>query len=284
MDYPEIVPIERTTDWNSLWRELVALKLTSRKRRFGPEQASDLWTDRALKFDEGVQRRWSKPDSSRAFILQQVGQESSVLDIGAGTGAWSVLLASRAKHVTAVEPSESMIEVMRRRLAAEGIANVTILQGNWPDVSVPRCDYSLCSHAMYGYPDLAAFIRRMVECTSRKCFLLLRAPAIDGIGAEAARHIWNHPFDSPNFIIAYNILLQLGIYANVLMEDTGLWESKRSASLEEAMRRLKRRFGLLESHEHDEFLMDLLRRRLTVQDGEYVWPPEVCSALVYWSV
>jgi len=34
--------------------------------------------------------------------------------------------------------------------------------------------------------------------------------------------------------------------------------------------------------EYDGFLPDLLRRRLSRQDGVYVWPQEICSALVYW--
>jgi hypothetical protein len=48
--------------------------------------------------------------------------------------------------------------------------------------------------------------------------------------------------------------------------------------------KLKRSFGLNDSTEHDEYLRDLLRRRLARKDDEVVWPPEVRSALVYWQV
>jgi hypothetical protein len=109
------------------------------------------------------------------------------------------------------------------------------------------------------------------------------APSLDGVRAEAARHIWGQPLDSPNFTIAYNILLQVGIFANVLMEDTGLWKPRTSESLEDALGSMKRRFGLLETREYDDYLMDLLRRRLTWQDNRYIWPREVRTALVYWN-
>ncbi len=276
--------MEKITDWNALWRELVEIKEHSHKRKSGKARQSDIWADRALEFREGVKRKWVRPDSSRDFILSQIDAGSTVLDIGAGTGAWSALLSPHARCVTAVEPSSSMIEVMRESLAAENITNVVIVQGSWPDVSVEPHDFSLCSHAMYGCPDLAAFVRQMVACTRRMCFLLLRAPTLDGVRAEAARHIWGQPLDSPNFTIAYNILIQIGIYANVLMEDTGLWEPRISSSLEEALSSMKRFMGLNESSEHDEYLMELLRRRLTWKGGKYVWPPEVSSALVYWQV
>jgi 2-polyprenyl-3-methyl-5-hydroxy-6-metoxy-1,4-benzoquinol methylase len=276
--------MEKLTDWNSLWRELVEIKANSRKHKSAADPHTDIWADRAIEYKEGVKRRWMRPDSSREFILSQMNADSTVLDIGAGTGSWSVLLSRRAKHVTAVEPSDSMIKVMRESLAAEDITNVSILQGSWPNVSVEPHDFSLCSHAMYGCPDLAAFILQMAACTRRMCFLLLRAPSLDGVRAEAARHIWGQPLDSPNFTIAYNILIQLGIYANVQMENTGLWKPRTSSGLNEAFSDLKRFLGLNESGEHDAYLRDLLRRRLTWKDGKYIWPREVRSALVYWQV
>ena len=274
--------MEKITDWNALWRELVEIKERNHQRKSDSKKGADIWAGRALEFKEGVQRRWVRPDSSRDFILSQVDGDSTVLDIGAGTGAWSALLARKAKRVTAVEPSAAMIEVMRGDLAAQSIANVAIVQGAWPEVSVEPHDFSLCSHAVYACPDLAAFLRRMDACTRRTCFLLLRAPSIDGVRAEAARHIWGQPLDSPNFTVAYNVLLQIGIYANVQLENTGLWKPRTSPSLEDALRDMKRFMDLEETGEQDAYLMDLLRRRLAWKDGRYVWPPEVRSALVYW--
>src|SRR5512136_2091271 len=140
--------MEKITDWSSLWRELVEIKSRSRKRDAGAESQADVWQAKARSFDESVKRRWAKPDSSREFILSQLDADSTVLDIGAGTGAWSALLARRARHVTAVELSAAMIEVMRKNLAEEGVTNVTLVQGAWPDVPMEPHDFSLCSHAM----------------------------------------------------------------------------------------------------------------------------------------
>lgn len=275
--------MEKITDWSQLWEDLVEIRSAGRSDGASPAPG-DPWNDRAIAFKQGVRRRWERPDSSRDFILSRLDAGSTVLDIGAGTGSWAVLLARRARQVTAVEPSPAMIAVLSASLEEEGIRNVSIVEGNWPEVYVEPHDFSLCSHAMYGVPDLEAFILRMIACTRRTCFLLLRAPSLDGIRAEAARHIWGQPLDSPNFTIAYNILIGMGIYANVLMEDTGLWKPRVSPSIEEAHRDLKRFLGLADSPEHDGYLLTLLRRRLHWRCGRYLWPPEVRSALVYWNV
>jgi hypothetical protein len=52
-------------------------------------------------------------------------------------------------------------------------------------------------------------------------------------------------------------LLQIGIYANVLLEDTGLWKPRTSPNLNVALADMKRFLGLEESREHDDYLMNL---------------------------
>ena len=68
------------------------------------------------------------------------------------------------------------------------------------------------------------------------------------------------------------------------MEDTELWRPWTHDSLEDALADVKRRLGLPEVSEHDEFLLDLLRRHLTQREGQWVWPRGVRSALVFWDV
>ena len=278
----------RTTDWIRLWRELVEVQAWSWAAKNRDRKPDSAWKAQAHSLDAHVRQRWAKPGSSLRMVLAalQGRPGATVLDIGAGTGSWAAVLARHARLVTAIEPSPAMIEAMEENLAAEGIKNVRIVQAAWPDVQVEAHDFSLCSHAMYGCPDLPTFVQSMIDVTHQTCFLVMRAPKVDGVLAEAAVQVWGHPHDSPNFQVGYNVMLQMGLFPNVLMEDSGLWNARTNDSLDEALADVKRRLGLLdvEPSEHDAFLQDLLRRRLTWQDGRYVWPPGVRSALVYWDV
>jgi SAM-dependent methyltransferase len=272
-------------DWIQLWNDLAGL----REWRYQSTETSenhDRWHKRAHDFDSHVRRRWARRDSTRPVLISllKAMPESTVLDIGAGTGKWAVLLAPYAKYVTAIEPSPAMIEKMRSNLASEQIGNVEIVQTLWQNASVAMHDISLCSHAMYGIADFAQFIQSMQSVTRHTCALLLRAPMMDGVMAEAALKIWGHPYDSPNYHVALNALLQMGIFPNVLMEEPASWEPWAHASLEEAFLEIKQRFRLGENTEHDEFLHDLLVRRLTLQDGQYVWPQGMRTALIFWRV
>jgi precorrin-6B methylase 2 len=276
--------MEQGTDWIRLWRELSQTQIQSWQSNQSSESDQDTWRNRARDFHKMASRRSTRTDSSRDLIISQLDAcpGSSLVDIGAGTGAWSIPLAKHARLVTAVDPSQAMIEVLEENLAAAEITNVEIVRGRWPDVQVQEHDFSLCSHAMYGYADFPLFVRRMEEVTRRMCFLVMRAPTPDGLLAEASMHIWGHMYDSPNFQVAYNAMLQMGIFPNVLMENTGLWAPWTSATFEEAFAEMKRRFRLEETDTYDDYLAGLLRRRLTLVDGKYEWPRGVRSALIYW--
>ena len=272
-------------NWIQLWNDLVNMR-EWRYQQSDSSENHDRWKTRAHDFDSHVRRRWTRRDSTRTFLISLVQSipSATVLDIGAGTGKWAILLAPYAKRITAVEPSSAMIEKMRGNLADGKIENVDIVQSLWQDTLVEQHDVALCSHAMYGINDMAQFISKMQAATRHTCALLLRAPTMGGVMAEAAMKIWGHPYDSPNYHIALNALLQMGIFPNVLMEEPASWEPWAHASLEDAFAEIKQRFRLGENTEHDEFLRDLLRRKLTYQDGRYVWPQGMRTALLFWRV
>jgi SAM-dependent methyltransferase len=269
--------------WAELWKALVGLN--DRWRETGETQ-EDHWKKRARSFSEEIEKRWNQRDSSRDFLVSslRLTPGATLVDIGAGTGHWAALAARYAASVTAIDQSKAMIEVMRENLSQADITNVRVIQGAWPEVEIEPHDFSLCSHAVYGVPDLPGFIRKMMDVTRRTCFLLIRAPKIDGLMAEFARMVLGHPHDSPNFVIAYNTLIEMGIYANVHIEDTGLWKGWTNTSLEEALGDVKRRLGLKNNPTYDATIYRRLEEELTFEDGKYVWPPGIRSVLVYWNV
>ncbi|MBN1247430.1 MAG: class I SAM-dependent methyltransferase [Anaerolineae bacterium] len=127
--------MQTMTDYLELWRELVEAQV-HRAESGRRQQSDDAWRDKAKAYDADVQRRWEKPDSSRGFMANLLAAEpdSTVLDIGAGTGAWTIFLAQRARHVTALEPSAVMLEILLENVAEAGLDNVSVIEGSWPEM------------------------------------------------------------------------------------------------------------------------------------------------------
>lgn len=276
--------METITDWKLLWKELVEIKRESQKESIETPGDSDHWCEKARAYDKRVKIKWEKPDSSRILILSVLEPNSTLVDIGAGTGAWSILFSKTLSKVTAVEPSRAMREVLIENIRSSEVKNIRVLPEGWLECSLEKHDYTFCSHAMYGETDFVSFVQKMIEHSNKMCFLLIRNPSDDGLIAEACQHIWNQPYDSPNFTIAYNILLQMGIHANVQFEESGREFFICNSGEHEALIEIKKRMGLLQNGEYDGYLQDLLHRRLVKKEDQFYWPGGGTAALIYWSV
>lgn len=75
---------------------------------------------RLVEYEDAAGLLWRHLDG----LLDWSGRR--VVELGAGTGRLTVPLARRARHVHAVDGSPQMLEVARRRLAAEGLGNVAL--------------------------------------------------------------------------------------------------------------------------------------------------------------
>lgn len=80
------------------------------------------------------------------FIKELIGHTSikprdTVLDIGAGSGVISSVLATRAKEVVAIEFEPRMAEKLRENMKKN--PNVTVLEGDFLDMSLPQTPYKV---------------------------------------------------------------------------------------------------------------------------------------------
>lgn len=259
------------TDWLELWRELATITFARGKSQ-----------EPIHRYEARVRRRTSeRPDPLLNFVLQNTDGQTTVVDVGAGNGRWTIPLARIARSVTAVEPSEAMLSLLRQNIAQANLNNIQIVPARWEEAIVEPHDVTVCAHAIYASRDLAAFIGKMERQAKKRCYLAVRLPPHNSIIGELSHSIYGHRHDSPNAIIAYNALYSLGIYASVLVEEgISHWVN---STFEEAFARAKRHLRLGSSTAHDELIRDTLTRCLTYQDNAYVWPDGMRSALLWWS-
>ena len=109
-------------------------------RRFAPVmgwQGAD-WLERNERVDE------EEPDV--AIEVLKIAKGASVADIGAGSGYMTVRLAKRVGPTGTVYANDvqpQMLEMLRRRLEKEKIANVTLVQGTVDDPRLPPASVDL---------------------------------------------------------------------------------------------------------------------------------------------
>ena len=264
-------------DYLSLWREL---SLQERKHTDRGQRGDDPWRERASRFEASARRRGAgEKDVLVDALADLVRPTDALVDIGAGIGRWAISLARVAERVTALDSSPAMLALLREKAAA--FTNITVVEAAWEDAEVGPHDVALCSHAMYLNPDLVGFVSKMERVAHRLCALVLRVPSHDGVIGELAQRIHGRWHDSPNFALAFNILLGAGICPNVLMEPAvRRWTD---GTRDDAVARAKRHLRLGETTAHDDAIREALDRRLVAREGHWVWPDGMRSALVWWS-
>lgn len=271
--------MQKEADYLALWRELVL----DRRGQHTDDAAIFNRKDKAEAFEAGTRRKnHDRRDLLVEFITKDLRPGEMALDIGAGTGRWTVPLAKAAAKVTAVEPAGAMLDILKSNVAEAGLTNVDYVNATWEQAEVGMYDVVGCAHAMYMSPDFALFIHKMESKARRRCYLAIRHFPIDGIIQELSMKIYGNPHDGPNFIIGYNALYQLGIYANVLMEY--VQHRWMDDTADEAFARAKRHLHLEGLETYDKLIRETLERRLTYKDGVYAWPDGMNSALVWWDV
>ncbi len=224
-------------------------------------------------------------------VLDALGPERSVADLGAGPGRYTRVLARQNCRVWAVEPSEDMRGYLQEDLAGEDpatAARVRVVAGAWPDAAdqVPPVEVALASLVIHFCPDAKGFIAAMERIATRRCVLSIRVgqmqPLIEVLWPQFHP---DRPLPAqPVFGHLYNVLLEQGIVADVALHAAASAgpAGMRYADRDEAVQQLGRALQLTSPEEHArlaEALEGLLRK-----DGD-TWrsvPPPPREAVVSW--
>ena len=87
-----------------------------------------------------------------------------VLEIGAGTGIFTLAIARRCREVTAVDISANMLEILKGKAAGEGIGNIRTIAGNAETMALEGSYTVACAFSCLEYlENLQAFFRRLAD-------------------------------------------------------------------------------------------------------------------------
>ncbi|HEX8955583.1 MAG TPA: protein-L-isoaspartate O-methyltransferase [Burkholderiaceae bacterium] len=116
--------------WDVLDQDILDLLVVVKREQFVPQAYKDLaFFDTEIPLPGGENMLTPKVE---ARLLQEakVKKHETALEIGAGSGYMAALLAHRARHVTTVEILPELKELAAKNLAAYGVTNVDVVEGD----------------------------------------------------------------------------------------------------------------------------------------------------------
>lgn len=200
------------------WRKLVTARLGEMERLQPGRGAlnAGFWDTRAKRFATRLPVSSVAGDPLYRRLREATGRRSTVLDVGAGTGRFTVALAPRVSAVTAVDPAERMLDVCRRQAAKLGLTNVTLVHSKWEHAEVAPADVAFSSYVVTLVPDAARFLAKLDAAATQRAFLYLDAYTADAIMDPLWRHFHGTSRKSgPTYLDAVDVLRELGVKPEV---------------------------------------------------------------------
>lgn len=151
-------------------------------------------------------------------LLAVVGPTARVLEIGPGSGAFTVPLARAVQEVVAVEPSADLRAVLRRNLALAGIGNIRLVPQQIEEAVETLAgpfDLAFASYSLYNVETIDVVIRNLVHLARHVVALLGTGEPREWEQDLYRRFLGGERVAPPQVQYFYPLLLEMGIYADV---------------------------------------------------------------------
>jgi SAM-dependent methyltransferase len=266
------------------WRALVHDRLNemaalSPERGVGPR----FWNSRAPKFAARLTVENAAKDPFFRRLRRASRPGSSLLDVGAGPGRFSLNLAAEGRIVTAVDPSPGMLRILRREATARGLASriVTVL-GSWEEVKVQPAEVAFSSYVLPMVEDAPGFLAKLSAAAQDEAFLYLGAFSMDAVLDPLWRHFHGASRrPGPTYLDALAVLRELGAAPEVAVVE--LPNRTRFASVAEAAKEYADFLLLPPGRAVQRDLERLLADWLISRDGQLEPPLRyVPAAIIQW--
>src|SRR5438067_10652073 len=105
-------------------------------------------------------------------VLRWVGPGDAVLEVGAGSGGFTLPIARRARRVWALDHSPAMLQVLNENLRREHVRNVCVVEGDLETAPLARHDVVLAANALYRVCDARRTLERLLDAARARLLVV----------------------------------------------------------------------------------------------------------------
>lgn len=235
-------------EWGEYWRE----RLEGKKNKDWDKAAP------------GFYKRTHKEDYNTAlFDLLILDEDDTVLDVGCGEGSITVPLSRKVKKVIGLDSSTKMLEYLEKRASQNNADNIETILKPIEEIKyeeIGNVDVVVCSRSLNAIMPIEDVLGELNRIANKYVFITIFGPENKKIERDFDKELGKQTEDFPDYNYFFNILFNMGIYANIQRFD--LQNYREYESIEEAMDNGKFRLDLYDDEEK-ELLKEYLERVLT---------------------
>lgn len=262
-------------NWEQLWQN------ARHKKGWASKGAAD-WDKKAASF---ASRNRTSPYIDLLLSHLPLTQEMTVLDVGCGPGTLSLPVARSVHAVTAMDFSQSMLEIVDTEAQSMNISNITTIncawEDDWTSKGINHHDLAIASRSL-SVDDLSLAITKLDAFATKYVFIADRispTPFDPEVFLAVGR-----PFNSgPDYIYTLNILYSMGIYPHITILE--LDQDFHYQDLEDAYLTYSWMIKDLTGEEEEKLKLFLKQKACPAADGRIAihrqTPPR--WALIWWA-
>ncbi|WP_286820252.1 class I SAM-dependent methyltransferase [Desulfobacter sp. UBA2225] len=282
------------TFWENQWLKTIERSKAEQPARSEARGPCDInrWDNMAKDFAQRTsgEKASVKRDATLKQLVDKgiLTPKTRVLDVGAGPGSWALPMAKLCAHVTALEPSGGMIDIMSKRIEQEKVDNISIVQKTWQETDLAeqvwKKAFDLVFASMTPGIDGPDAVMKLMAASTHYCYM----SAFSGPGMnQQFAPLWEKFFDRPmpqkhtDIIYPFNLVYAMGYRPDITFS---WWNKEIDWDRDHTIRHITRFF---QSHmeitrEAEQIIADYVETRCV--DGEYVPAAPVCRGAMTWSV
>ena len=238
-------------DWVKFWGERLENKINKDWDKAAP----------------GFYKRTRKDDYQDALFDKLIlDKNDTVLDVGCGEGSITIPLAKKVKKVIGVDSSPKMLEYLEKRAIENDVENIETILKPIEEITyedIGDVDVVVCSRSLNGIIPIDKTLEELNKIANKYVFITIFGPENKKIEKDFENEIGIKTEDFPDYNYFFNIMFNLGIYANI--ERFDLNNYREYDSIDEAAGNGKFRTDLYNDNEK-ELLKEYLKRVLTYNE------------------
>ncbi|WHH58696.1 class I SAM-dependent methyltransferase [Petroclostridium sp. X23] len=260
--------------------------LEGRKQRAVDMEA--FWDGRAEQFNASMQKGDPQQMEKLLCFLKEkkiLQKDSSVLDIGCGTGQYTVEFAKVSKQVMGIDISSGMMEYAKKNSDQAGLTNVEYLKSDWAEADLKKMGwgkrFDMVFSSMCPAVGSMQTLEKMAQASRNYCFIRRFIRREDSIGESLMQHLGirrdRDPHNDRNAVYAlFNLIWLSGYNPEITYLNTN---SEISLSVEEAFEKY---VWMFKEQGMEETIKSFFMER---QENGFI-KGTVCSdtAWMYWKV
>ncbi|NMS90660.1 class I SAM-dependent methyltransferase [Clostridioides difficile] len=264
-------------DFEKKWHEYIESKEGySKERAFDDEVERLFFKKLSHKYDD-------KPtlyDYSKEvfdFIDKLIEKGKNLIEIGAGTGKFTIPLSKKCKVVIANDFSRDMLDMLEEKIRGHNITNIKTIQGKWEDVNFECSDYILSVNSLYRIWNIKDALNKMNKLAKEKVIIVrtIQKPLFNDLYIA----LGEKDRTCPDYIYIPNILHSLNICADIKFIDVE--NEIEFDSIEDIYLKIKaelnKNINFVEVV--DKYIDNVIERR----ENKYIFKHKTKVVIIYWN-